>query len=125
MSKLKRLALSSDRIFACDTEVMNIDLSSESPCGHGDVICFSIYCGDDADFSTRKEPSGQRAHLWVDLLDASAFEAGKQLWKTNIMDVATVVCRFDCTIFFFVWLLLIDSCLVFAVNYDQSCYMND
>lgn len=77
MNKLKSLAMSPGRIFACDTEVMNIDLSSESPCGHGDVICFSIYCGDDADFTAGNGPSCQKSHLWVDLLDASALEAGR------------------------------------------------
>eukprot|EP00887_Chlorella_sp_A99_P005000 scaffold4.g5000.t1 len=34
-------------VFACDTEVMDIDVSSHSPCCHGRVICFSIYAGDE------------------------------------------------------------------------------
>jgi DNA polymerase-1 len=45
------------RLFACDTEVAGIDVARESPCGHGRVICFSIYAGPDVDFG---DPSGAR-----------------------------------------------------------------
>jgi hypothetical protein len=38
--------------FACDTEVADIDVKSQSPVGHGTVICFSIYAGPWAHFST-------------------------------------------------------------------------
>jgi DNA polymerase I len=57
-----------DRMFACDTEVMDIDVTSQSPCCHGRVICFSIYCGPDVDFGGQGvSPTGtQRSVLWVD-----------------------------------------------------------
>lgn len=44
---------------AVDTEAIDIDLSSESPVGHGKMICFSIYCGSDVDF-------GNGPRIWVD-----------------------------------------------------------
>jgi hypothetical protein len=37
--------------FACDTEVAGIDIKTQSPVGHGTVICFSIYAGPWVDFS--------------------------------------------------------------------------
>ncbi|GIM08897.1 hypothetical protein Vretimale_12841 [Volvox reticuliferus] len=39
------------RYFGCDTEVAFIDVSSETPIGHGAVLCLSIYGGDDLDFA--------------------------------------------------------------------------
>jgi DNA polymerase-1 len=50
-------------IHACDTEVAGIDVKKESPVGHGNIICFSIYCGSQADFGNGK------SCLWVDVLD--------------------------------------------------------
>ncbi|XP_042452283.1 DNA polymerase I A, chloroplastic-like isoform X2 [Zingiber officinale] len=50
-------------IHACDTEVANIDVKSDTPVGHGDVICFSIYSGPLADFGNGK------SCVWVDVLD--------------------------------------------------------
>jgi len=47
-----------DRYHAIDTEVKGW-LPKLTPYGHGEVTCFSIYCGDDVDFGT-----GPR--LWVD-----------------------------------------------------------
>ena len=66
------------RTFACDTEVMGIDVTRESPCCHGTVTCFSLYCGPDMDFGaptsgvSATDPSAQeslsekRTMLWVD-----------------------------------------------------------
>jgi hypothetical protein len=48
-----------NRVFAVDTEVANIDLSFESPVGHGNVICASVYGGPDLDF-------GNGPKLWID-----------------------------------------------------------
>ncbi|KAH9288195.1 hypothetical protein KI387_032312 [Taxus chinensis] len=48
---------------ACDTEVADIDVKKESPVGHGKVICFSIYCGSEANFGDGK------SCVWVDVLD--------------------------------------------------------
>ena len=68
-----------DYVFGCDTEVMDIDITRESPCCHGIVTCFSVYCGPDFDFSSassslqyRKNSAGgndsgkKRTMLWVD-----------------------------------------------------------
>jgi len=51
--------------FACDTEVIGVDVKNESPVGKGQVICFSVYCGEDVDF-------GNGPRLWVDTLDQCA-----------------------------------------------------
>jgi hypothetical protein len=48
-----------NRVFAVDTEVASIDLTSESPVGHGTVICASVYGGPDVDF-------GSGPKLWID-----------------------------------------------------------
>ncbi|XP_044968341.1 DNA polymerase I A, chloroplastic-like [Hordeum vulgare subsp. vulgare] len=53
-------------IHACDTEVSNIDVKQETPVGHGDVTCFSIYSASsdaEADFGNGK------TCIWVDVLD--------------------------------------------------------
>ncbi|KAK6154416.1 hypothetical protein DH2020_008664 [Rehmannia glutinosa] len=50
-------------IHACDTEVANIDVKEETPVDHGEVICFSIYSGTQADFG------GGKSCVWVDVLD--------------------------------------------------------
>ncbi|PNT61954.1 hypothetical protein BRADI_5g23367v3 [Brachypodium distachyon] len=53
-------------IHACDTEVANIDVKQETPVGHGEITCFSIYCASsdaEADFGNGKKC------IWVDVLD--------------------------------------------------------
>ena len=56
-----------ERTFACDTEVMDIDVTRESPCCHGVVTCFSIYCGSDVDFSQGNVTGDpKKTMLWVD-----------------------------------------------------------
>lgn len=50
-------------IHACDTEVANIDVKRETPVDHGEIICFSIYSGPEADFGNGK------SCIWVDVLD--------------------------------------------------------
>ena len=53
-------------------QVSFIDISKESPCGHGTVICFSVYCGAEAHFGELVD--GQpvdgvvQNELWVDTL---------------------------------------------------------
>lgn len=44
-------------------QVAEIDVKQETPVDHGEVICFSIYCGPQADFGTGK------SCIWVDVLD--------------------------------------------------------
>ncbi|KAM7504160.1 hypothetical protein LguiB_003064 [Lonicera macranthoides] len=50
-------------VHACDTEVAKIDVKQETPVDHGEIICFSIYCGPKADFGNGK------SCIWVDVLD--------------------------------------------------------
>ncbi|XP_010466250.1 PREDICTED: DNA polymerase I B, chloroplastic/mitochondrial isoform X3 [Camelina sativa] len=52
-------------VHACDTEVSRIDVKTETPVDHGEMICFSLYCGSEADFGDGK------SCIWVDLLGES------------------------------------------------------
>jgi DNA polymerase I len=55
------------RMFACDSEVMDIDVTRQSPCCHGRVICFSVYAGPDVHFGGDHATSGvNRSVLYVD-----------------------------------------------------------
>ncbi|XP_022716927.1 DNA polymerase I A, chloroplastic/mitochondrial isoform X2 [Durio zibethinus] len=58
-------------VHACDTEVSNIDVKKETPVDHGEITCFSIYSGADADFGNGK------SCIWVDVLDGG----GRDLLK--------------------------------------------
>ncbi|KAL0311032.1 UNVERIFIED_CONTAM: DNA polymerase I A, chloroplastic/mitochondrial [Sesamum angustifolium] len=53
------------------SQVANIDVKEETPVDHGEIICFSIYSGPEADFGDGK------SCIWVDVLDAG----GKDLLK--------------------------------------------
>ncbi|KAH1092805.1 hypothetical protein GLYMA_14G025300v4 [Glycine max] len=55
-------------IYACDTEVAKIDVKQETPVDHGEITCFSIYCGPEADFG------GGKSCIWVDVLDGGGKE---------------------------------------------------
>ncbi|KAK7305074.1 hypothetical protein VNO77_42973 [Canavalia gladiata] len=55
-------------IHACDTEVSKIDVKQETPVDHGEIICFSIYSGPEADFG------GGKSCIWVDVLDGGGKE---------------------------------------------------
>lgn len=48
-----------EAIWACDTEVADINVKEQSPVGNGKVICVSIYGGDHIDFGTGST-------LWID-----------------------------------------------------------
>ncbi|KAK8951116.1 hypothetical protein KSP39_PZI003355 [Platanthera zijinensis] len=50
-------------IHACDTEVSRIDVKQETPVDHGEIICFSIYSGPQAEFGNGK------SYIWVDVMD--------------------------------------------------------
>ncbi|CAN1768174.1 DNA polymerase I B, chloroplastic/mitochondrial [Linum perenne] len=52
-------------VHACDTEVSNIDLKVQTPIDHGELICFSIYSGPEADYGNGK------SCIWVDVLDGA------------------------------------------------------
>ena len=64
---MKKL-MNADRsiLHACDTEVMDIDLSTVGPVGNGYVTCASIYSGPDFDYGLGEEPGST---LWIDNLD--------------------------------------------------------
>jgi hypothetical protein len=55
------------RIHACDTEVMEIDLSNVGPVGNGYVTCLSVYSGPDFDYGLGN--LGPGTMLWIDNLD--------------------------------------------------------
>mmetsp|Transcript_39359 Transcript_39359/g.72103 ORF Transcript_39359/g.72103 Transcript_39359/m.72103 type:complete len:528 (-) Transcript_39359:10-1593(-) len=63
---MKSKADDPDRIHACDTEVMDIDLKMVGPVGHGYVTCLSVYSGEDFDYGLGDGPGTM---LWVDNLD--------------------------------------------------------
>lgn len=44
-------------------QVAKIDVKQETAVDHGEIICFSIYCGPEADFGNGK------SCVWVDVLD--------------------------------------------------------
>lgn len=44
-------------------QVSNIDVKQETPVDHGEIICFSIYSGPEANFGNGK------SCIWVDVLD--------------------------------------------------------
>lgn len=52
-------------------QVSNIDVKQETPVDHGEITCFSIYSGADADFGNGK------SCIWVDVLDGG----GRDLLK--------------------------------------------
>lgn len=45
------LSLPKNTVFACDTETTGIDPKVESPVGKGRVVCLSVYCGPEVNFS--------------------------------------------------------------------------
>lgn len=44
-------------------QVAKIEVKQETPVDHGEIICFSIYSGPEADFGNGK------SCIWVDVLD--------------------------------------------------------
>lgn len=45
-----------------------IEVKEETPVDHGELICFSIYCGPEADFGNGK------SCIWVDVLGENGRE---------------------------------------------------
>ena len=58
---------------ACDTEVAYISVADQTPVGHGQVTCFSVFIGPDVNFAPKGE--GKRSLLWVDTL-----RGGDEVW---------------------------------------------
>lgn len=52
-----------DVIWACDTEVADIDVKTQGPVGNGFVTCVSIFGGPDIDFGLGEGPG---TALWID-----------------------------------------------------------
>lgn len=50
------------------SKVAKIDVKQETPVDHGEIICFSIYSGPEADFG------GGKSCIWVDVLDGGGKE---------------------------------------------------
>ena len=59
-----------DLIWACDTEVADIDLKTQGPVGNGHVVCVSIYGGPTVDFGAA-DGDGMGKALWIENLDES------------------------------------------------------
>ena len=59
---------------ACDTEVSHIEVSDQTPVGHGQVTCFSVFCGPDVNFAPDGE--SKRSLLWVDTM-----RGGDGVWE--------------------------------------------
>ncbi|KAK9789941.1 hypothetical protein WJX73_004973 [Symbiochloris irregularis] len=64
-----------DQLFACDTETKDFDISNQSPCGHGVVICLSISGGPSLDFRDLAAHAGSNGAavqkqdtLWIDVM---------------------------------------------------------
>ena len=53
---------------AIDTEVSHIEVADQTPVGHGNVTCFSVYCGPDVDFSPNPGVGKPKTLLWVDTM---------------------------------------------------------
>ena len=51
-------------------QVSDIDVTKESPCGHGRVICFSLYGGPDMHFGAELPAARapRQNQLWVDTM---------------------------------------------------------
>lgn len=50
------------------SKVAKIDVKQETPVDHGEITCFSIYSGPEADFG------GGKSCIWVDVLDGGGKE---------------------------------------------------
>ena len=50
------------------SKVAKIDVKQETPVDHGEITCFSIYGGSEADFG------GGKSCIWVDVLDGGGQE---------------------------------------------------
>lgn len=58
---MKILQANRDAVWACDTEVMNIDVKTQGPVGNGQVTCVSMYGGPDIEF-----PMGKGFAIWIE-----------------------------------------------------------
>ena len=84
-----------DHIWACDTEVADIDLKNVGPVGNGRVICFSIFGGPDVHFdeSAGSTSVSTAATSAGEVMTKERHVEGKALWvdtcdlSNGVMDV--------------------------------------
>ena len=55
-------------ISVLDCQVSHIDVTKQSPCAWGRVICFSIYGGPEVDFRKERGTGEPQNMLWVDTM---------------------------------------------------------
>jgi hypothetical protein len=55
-------------LISFSSKVAKIDVKQETPVDHGEITCFSIYGGPEADFG------GGKSCIWVDVLDGGGKE---------------------------------------------------
>lgn len=81
-------------LFADDLQVANIDVKQETPVDHGEIICFSIYSGAEADFGNGK------SCIWVDVLNGGGknllaifapFFEDPSIKKVNIFSASNIL----------------------------------
>jgi len=64
----------------CPLQVAHIDLSRQSPCAAGQVICFSLYGGPEVDVRSNPTVGERQSMIWVDtLLDDEVWRTAAQL----------------------------------------------
>ena len=61
---------------AVPAQVAHIDVSRQSPCAAGQVICFSLYGGPEVDVRADPAVGVRQNMIWVDTL------LGNQVWPT-------------------------------------------
>ena len=75
-------------------QVAFIDIKKQSPCGHGKVICFSIYGGEDTDFGTGPlEGRCRKSQLWIDTYFQKPNEVRfyTSIWRKKGHDMAFIL----------------------------------
>lgn len=103
---LKVLESHPDAVWACDTEVEDIDLKTVGPVGNGHVTCISIFGGPDIDFGLGEGPG---TALWIDNIGPAGelirvfkewFESteSKKVWHNygfdrHIMNNEEIMCK--------------------------------
>ena len=75
-----------DNVYACDTEVADIDVKTASPVEHGKMISFSLFCGPDAHFGVGVANGSRQSKIWVDLMDCDDREGVLEAFKTFMED---------------------------------------
>ncbi|CAI0437157.1 unnamed protein product [Linum tenue] len=97
-------------VHACDTEVANIDVKVQTPIDHGELICFSVYSGPEADYGNGK------SCIWVDVLDGGGqdilaefkdFFEDQSIKKVHFFPLSTIFTSFELSINMFIMVCLV------------------